>query len=196
MLPGPEGPGGLLCLIVQPALTRQPPCLKLLKILTHITLYIERKKHCLPLFPFCICITILTHPAVDLKSKETVSCCLNLVGCIKIRAHHVADLKLRGTIWQLEIMAEWADISAQATVLSRPPQRELLTLIHHLGHQGTVLSKSGHTKVRLFILIQSLMLFSCFNLINTLQACVVLDMLQYKNYATFMHIRTKVSCLR
>ena len=181
MLPGPEGPGGLLCLIVQPALTPQPPCLKLLKILTHIPLYIERKKHCLPLFPFCICITILTHPAV---------------GCIKIRAHHVADLKLRGTIWQLEIMAEWENISAQATVLSRPPQRELLTLIHHLGHQGTVLSKSGHTKVRLFILIQSLMLFSCFNLINTLQVCVVLDMLQYKNYATFMHIRTKVSCLR
>jgi hypothetical protein len=31
------------------------------------------------------------HPAVDLKSKETVSCCAILVGCIKISAHPVAD---------------------------------------------------------------------------------------------------------
>ena len=35
------------------------------------------------------------HPAVDLKSKETVSCFAILVGCIKISAHHIADLKLR-----------------------------------------------------------------------------------------------------
>ena len=35
------------------------------------------------------------HPDVDLKSKETVSCCAILVGCIESSAHPVADLKLR-----------------------------------------------------------------------------------------------------
>jgi hypothetical protein len=35
------------------------------------------------------------HPAVDLKSKETFSCCAILVGCIESSAHLVADLKLR-----------------------------------------------------------------------------------------------------
>ena len=96
--------------------------------------------------------TNVPHPAVDLKSKETVSCWAILVGCIKSSAHPVADLKLRGTSWLLEIMAEWADISAQAAVLSRPPQRELLPLLHHLGHQGTVLSKSGHNNVSFFLI--------------------------------------------
>ena len=71
------------------------------------------------------------HSAVNLKYKETVSCCAIMVGCIKISAHHVADLKLRGTSSLLEIIAKWADISAQATVLSLPPQRELLPLLHH-----------------------------------------------------------------
>ena len=31
------------------------------------------------------------HSAVDLKSKETFSCCAILVGCIKISTHPVAD---------------------------------------------------------------------------------------------------------
>ena len=31
------------------------------------------------------------HPAVNLKSKETVSFCIILVGCIKSSAHPVAD---------------------------------------------------------------------------------------------------------
>ena len=95
------------------------------------------------------------HPAVDLKSMETLSCWTILVGCIKISAHPVADLNLRGTSWLLEIMAEWAKISAQATVQPWPPQRGLLPQLHHLGHQGIVLSKSGHNKVGIVYLIFS-----------------------------------------
>ena len=70
------------------------------------------------------------HPAVDLKYKETVSCWAILVGCVKISAHPVANLKL-------EIMAEWAKISAKATVQPWPPQRELLPELHHLGHEDS-----------------------------------------------------------
>ena len=33
----------------------------------------------------------VAHPAVDLKSKETVSFCAILVGCIESSAHPVAD---------------------------------------------------------------------------------------------------------
>ena len=55
-------------------------------------------------------------------------------------------LPTRGTSWLLEIMAEWAEISAQAIVLSLLKQQELLSLLHHLVHQGTVLSKVVITK--------------------------------------------------
>ena len=40
-------------------------------------------------------------------------------------------------------MAEWADISSQATVLSRTPQGELLPLLHHLGHLATGKTKEA-----------------------------------------------------
>ena len=33
----------------------------------------------------------VSHPAVDLKSKETISFCAILVGCIESSAHPVAD---------------------------------------------------------------------------------------------------------
>ena len=59
----------------------------------------NKKKQKMAEFMLCFFIVLLFkgHPAVNLKSKETVSCCAILVGGIKIRAHHVADLKLSGT---------------------------------------------------------------------------------------------------
>ena len=48
------------------------------------------------LVPFSL-LLLTDHPAVNLKSMETLSCWAILVGCIKISAHPVADLKLRGT---------------------------------------------------------------------------------------------------
>ena len=90
-----------------------------------------------------------------------------------------ALLPTRGTSWLLDIMAEWVEISAQATltVLSRLTQRELLSLFHHLpsdlGHLGTVLSKSVHNKVRIFFSSSKV---HCFFLVSTtLQVCIVSD---------------------
>ena len=92
--------------------------------------------------------------------------------------------------WLLEIMAKWAEISAQATVLSRLTQQELLSLLHHLGHQGTVLSKSGHKKERIFFipkLIFFLYLLSIY--VKLCKHVMSWITLLANNFVTLMHFR-------